>query len=250
MNEPSHLFVLTGASRGLGRALLARVLRAGHLVLTLSRHPDTATAVPKGAALEQWAVDLADPQPAARRLEDWLATQPAATFKTVSLLNNAGLLGPVGPLQQTAQADLAAALRVDLEAPLLLTAAFLRATAGWPGLRRVLSVSSGAGRRPIEGWSVYCAAKAGLDHMTRVAALEQARLPGGARLCSLAPGIIDTDMQCTLRAADEAGFPDKPRFVELHERGQLVSPEDAAQRILDYLDRPDFGSEPVDDLRR
>src|SRR5690606_25852891 len=109
------------------------------------------------------------------------------------------------------------ALRVGLEAPMQLTAAFLEATrawvqAGWRGPRKVLNISSGMGRNAMASQSPYCAAKAGLDHFTRCCALEEAGQPGGARLVSLAPGVIDTDMQIHLRGSDERGFPDRQRF--------------------------------------
>lgn len=144
---------------------------------------------------------------------------------------------------------LAAVLRVGLEAPLLLTAAFLRATRGWAAQRRVLNISSGAGRRPIAGWTAYCAAKAGLDHATRTIALDEAQRPNPARLCSLAPGVIDTDMQTELRAAAASGFPDQQRFVELKQTGQLATPEAAATRVLAYLNRDDFGADAVAEAR-
>jgi hypothetical protein len=61
--------------------------------------------------------------------------------------------------------------------------------------------------------------------------------------------VIDTDMQLQLRSANSAHFPDQDAFAQLHEKGQLSSPADAARRLLTYLKRPDFGSEPVADIR-
>ena len=95
----------------------------------------------------------------------------------------------------------------------------------------------------------YCAAKAGLDHFTRCLALEEALKPQGAQVCSLAPGVIDTDMQIQLRGANAADFPDQQGFIDLQRKGQLASPADAAARVLAYLARPDFGSHPVADVR-
>jgi NAD(P)-dependent dehydrogenase (short-subunit alcohol dehydrogenase family) len=88
-----------------------------------------------------------------------------------------------------------------------------------------------------------------MDHFTRCLALEEARVAGGARVCSLAPGVIDTDMQVQLRGADASQFPDRGGFIHLKEQGQLASPEEAAARVLAYLGRPDFGSNPVADVR-
>jgi hypothetical protein len=61
--------------------------------------------------------------------------------------------------------------------------------------------------------------------------------------------VIDTDMQVQLRTADAEQFPDQGGFAALKEKGQLTSPADAAKRLLAYLARPDFGAEPVADVR-
>ena len=97
--------------------------------------------------------------------------------------------------------------------------------------------------------AVYCAAKAGMDHFTRCVALEEALKPNGAAVCSLAPGVIDTDMQTQLRGADASAFPDQPTFIGLKNKGMLSTPEVAAGRVLAYLARADFGMQPVADVR-
>jgi NAD(P)-dependent dehydrogenase (short-subunit alcohol dehydrogenase family) len=247
-----RLIILTGASRGLGAAMARQLLAADTHLLTLSRHPDPALAAAasaSGTALEQWALDLGHDIGSSARLETWLHQHAASQFRSATLINNAGLLGRVGPIDGSDPEELAAVLRVGLEAPLLLSSAFLRATRSWPIDKRVLNVSSGAGRRAIAGWAAYCAAKAGLDHFSRVTALDEQHRPNPARIVSLAPGVIDTDMQGQIRAADPAGFPDRARFEELKATGQLSSPEAAAKRVLAHLARPDFGTEPVADAR-
>lgn len=247
-----HLVIITGASRGLGRALAVELSSAEHSLLTIARHPDPTLgteAAARGATIEQWALDVAHDVGVAARLEAWLHPKDGHRYSSATLINNAGLLGTVGPLEQMSSDELAAVLRVNLEAPMALTGAFLRATAAWTCTRKVLNISSGAGHNPIAGWAAYCASKAGLDHFSRVVAREQAALPNGARIVSLAPGVVETAMQATLRATDDALFPDKARFVELHAKGQLASPEAAAQKIAAYLARPDFGTDPVADVR-
>ena len=133
---------------------------------------------------------------------------------------------------------------LNAKTPLLLTAGFLRATRGWAATRKVLNISSGLGRQPMAAQVAYCAVKAGLDHATRALALE-----GGARVVSIAPGVIDTDMQTALRGSDPAGFPDHALFVEMKQRGQLDAPAATARRLLAYLQRADFGRQPVADVR-
>lgn len=248
----SHLFIVTGSSRGMGAAIAGQLLQAGHTVIGIARstHSQLAErAASQGGLLDQWTADLARPLEAAARLEDWLAAQPADRFASASLINNAALLNTPGPVEADPPQALSDALRVGLEAPLLLSAAFLRATAGWPGPRKLLHISSGLGRRAMAGSAAYCAVKAGLDHFARSLALDEAHKPHGARTVSLAPGVIDTGMQAQLRGGDPAGFPDQARFAQLAETGALDSPEAAAAKVLAYLARADFGSTPVADVR-
>ncbi len=247
-----HLFVITGASRGMGAAIAAQLLQARNTVLGISRHTDdglAARAAAAGASCEQWSADLAAPAAVAKRLQAWLAAFDTQRFESVALINNAAALTRIGQIDDCDDAELASALRVGLEAPLLLSAAFLRATREWRARKRVLNISSGLGRRAIAGQATYCAVKAGLDHFSRALALDEARLENGAMVVSLAPGVIDTDMQVQLRSGDAAGFPEKSFFVDLKEKGQLTSPEAAAARVLAYLHRTDYGASPVADVR-
>ena len=249
MSHPLPVTIVTGASRGLGLALARQLHQRGHRLLTLQRQPAAAVASATGAPLEQWSVDLADPLPAARRLRDWIAALPRAEVASLTLINNAALLVEPGPLTGADLDQVSRAVRASLEAPLLLTAAFLEAGAGLGVPRKVLQISSGLGRHAMAGSAVYCAVKAGLDHATRSLALEEARRPSGARVCSLAPGIIDTDMQVQLRGGNPSAFPEQARFASFKAEGRLDAPESAAAKVLAYLDRPDFGSEPVADVR-
>ncbi len=244
----THLAIVTGASRGLGHAVARSLLRPGMRLLTLSRRATALPTVP-GATHEDWTVDLADSAPVAARLATWLAAQSSAELASIRLVHNAATLGGPGTLDHVPIDELVTAARVNLEAPLVLSAAFLRATAAWPGRRQVLFISSGLGRQAMAGAAPYCATKAGLDHLARALALEEAARPNGAGVVSLAPGVIDTDMQVQLRGADPAHFAARSRFVSLHEGGQLLSPEAAAARVLAYLERPNFGQQPVADVR-
>ncbi len=247
-----HLTIITGASRGMGLAMAQQLLDAGHDLLCISRrHNDELgqQATRLGQRCDQWAMDLGEPASVATRLETWLAGLPPSGLASATLINNAGVLPAIAPVTGIPAAELANAMRVDLEAPMLLASAFLRATLQWTAPRKILNISSGLGRRAMASQSAYCAAKAGLDHFTRCVALEEAARRNGAKVCSLAPGVIDTDMQVQLRSADANQFPDVASFVGLKEKGVLSSPADAAARILAFLARADFGSNPVADVR-
>ncbi|MEI6661412.1 MAG: SDR family NAD(P)-dependent oxidoreductase [Comamonadaceae bacterium] len=246
------LIILTGASKGMGQAMAHQLLQPNVRLLCISRNTDdrlAQEAEKHGVLLEQWSADLSEGAAVAARLSTWLSALDSSALKNATLINNAGVIGPLAPTQDNDPVQLAYALRVGLEAPMQLCAAFLNATQHLTAQRKVLNISSGLGRRPMASSAAYCAAKAGMDHFTRCLALEEALRSYGAKVCSLAPGVIDTNMQIDLRSADPRAFPDQGNFAGLHAQGQLTSPEDAAQRVLAYLERADFGSQAVADVR-
>jgi hypothetical protein len=230
--------VLTGHSRGLGAAIAAELAGRGIPLLALARKQGAEMP-----GVTQVALDLSD----TAALSAWLAGGALQAFlagaDSAVLINNAGMLQPVGPLPGQSPDDVARAISLNVAAPLMLAAAVAAAEAAD---RRVLHVSSGAGRNAYPGWAVYCASKAALDHHARAAALDEA---AGLRVVSLAPGVIDTDMQASIRATSVDQFPLRERFRELKASGALLSPEDCAQRLVEFALSPDFGATAVADLR-
>lgn len=247
-----QLYILTGGSRGMGLAMARQLLAQGHSLITIARTRNAeldALASQHCATLEQWQHDLADPAPAALQLKQWLAACQRDRFSQLVLINNAGVIPPIAPLSESDWTAVSQALRVGLEAPMLLTAAFLKATQGWAVPRKVLNVSSGLGRRALASQATYCAAKAGMDNFSLSVALDEAQKPNGAKICALAPGVIDTDMQVQLRSASAQAFPDVERFAQLKASGSLTSAEEAGARVLGWLERPDFGQTVIADVR-
>ena len=230
--------IVTGHTRGLGAAIAAELVQRGVSVLGLARSRADVSGI------EQAELDMADPA----ALQAWLAGNALRDFlgdaTQALLVNNAGVVTPVGPLAAQDPAAVLRAVSLNVAAPLALSAAFVQAAP--QAERRILHISSGAGRAAYPGWSVYCATKAALDLHARAVQLD-----GGPQIsiCSLAPGVIDTDMQATIRATPDADFPLRQRFVDLNEAGALVSPGDCARALVDYLLAERFGSEPVNDLR-
>ena len=245
--------VLTGHSRGLGAAIAEALTARGIQVLGVSRRGDEALAARCGGRLRQVALDLADLPAVLAWAADQAADDAPARFladaDTALLINNAGVVQPIGPVGSGGGEAVARAVTINVAAPLALTDAFAALTTAGPAAadRRVLHISSGAGRSPYPGWSVYCAAKAALDQHARAAALDEV---AGLRVASLAPGVVDTDMQGEIRAVDPARFPLRDRFRAMKEDGALTAPQDAAARIVDYLLSADFAADPTPDVRR
>ena len=190
--------------------------------------------------------------PVVERLAAWLAELERGAAgglpARVRLIHNAALLSAPGNVGDGDAADMARSLRVGLEAPIALTAAFLRATAHWSASdRRVLFISSGLGRRPMAGSAAYCAQKAGLDHFAR--ALASRKAPPRARCARRVGGAGHHRHRHAAPAARaDVSFLEQMRFAELHRSGALDSPAQAAA-MLAILERPDYGMNPVTDVR-
>lgn len=220
--------IVTGSSRGLGEALARQLRDAGWDVLGLSRAD---------------GVDLSSVDALGTWLGRGTLEQFLAEATDVVLINNAGTVGPVAEVGAQSADAISEAVTLNVTAPLVLTNAVVRhRPAGVPV--RVVHISSGAGRHPYPTWSVYCATKAAVDMHARALAEEGI---DGVRAAAIAPGIVDTDMQASIREAE--GFPLRDTFVGYKESGALSSPDDAAAKILRLIESPDFGTSPVTDVR-
>ena len=236
------LYVVTGHTRGIGRALVEQLAQREQVeVIGIGRAPDGP--LPGGA---QYHADLTGLEPVERVLARLETRWAGRRFSKAVLINNAGVIQPIGPIVNAHPHALANAVAVNLTAPLVLMARFLAILAPLADMRRVVNISSGAGRRPIAGWGHYCAAKAAIDMATRVLALEAGP---GVQVVSVAPGVVDTGMQEAIRASSPADFADHARFVELKRSGEL---RDAAAVAADLLRHEASGAlfaEPIADLR-
>lgn len=234
--------IVTGHSRGLGAGIAAALLRRGAAVLGVARGGNAGLAA---QGLQEATLDLADPQAVAAWLDEGTWARFLAGASTAVLVNNAGVVTPVGPPGRQGAAALAQAVAINVTAPLQLADAFVAASAACPD-RRIAHVSSGAGRSPYAGWSAYCATKAALDMHAQ--AVAQDGLPG-LRIASVAPGVIDTAMQAHIRGVEQRDFPALARFVALQREGGLAGADETGARLVDYLLGDGFGNSQVTDLR-
>lgn len=237
--------IVTGHTRGIGASIAAELLAQGIEVLGVSRGTHAALAAEFPATLVQDEVDLAD----AAQVERWIGSARLRDFvagaQRVVLINNAGMLGPVGALETQDPAGIAKAIQLNVATPMMLAAAFAQASTDAVD-RRIVHISSGAARNAYRGWSIYCASKAALDHHARAVALDAHR---SIRICSLAPGVVDTQMQTEIRDTALDRFPDRQRFEALKREAKLASPDDAARRIVAYVFSDAFGEGAAEDIR-
>ncbi len=238
--------VVTGHTKGLGAAIAENLLAQNIPVLGLSRGSNTALAERFPAGFQQVSLDLTD----SVALDAWLSSGILQRFladsQSVLLINNAGMLQPVGAIETHDISAIAAAINLNVAAPMMLASAVLAASQSVKD-RRVMHISSGAGRSATAGWSIYGATKAALDHYARVAATD---LSPGVRMASVAPGIVDTDMQSEIRSSSVEKFPSLEKFQAFKRDGALSSPDECARRLMAYLLSDQFGETAVADIRQ
>lgn len=236
----TSLIWITGASSGIGAALADTVPYSDARVFDISRRG--------GTSAEHVPADLSDPE-AWAAVETHLVAQLAGFAGTRAVfLHCAATIEPIGAAGAVDSAAYRRAVLLNSGAPQALGHAFLRASAGFRGEKHLVMLSSGAARTPYEGWSTYGAGKAALDQWVRVAGAEQEHAEAPCRVVAVGPGVVATRMQEQIRAADEADFPNRDKFWQLYEHGQLRAPRDAAVDLWALLARPlDNGA--VVDLR-
>lgn len=246
------LYIITGSSRGLGLAIARQALEDGALVHTVSRHRNEEldrAASETGAQLTQHEFDLQDVARIPELLEEIISSAGDSSPEEAMLINNAGVLDPLGPVRELTPAPLSTHVAVNLTGLMQLTASFLSATRRATYPRTVVNISSGAATKPYEGWGAYCATKAAVEMFTRVTALEEADR-GSARIVAVAPGVVDTDMQALIRQTPEEKFPHREKFVDLKESGKLSDPAVAASRVLRAARDPAVESGSCVDVRK
>ena len=191
--------IVTGASRGIGAAAAFVLAKAGAAVVLVARDGKRASQVAEeivagGGRATASACDVSD-----YRSVQMMVEETHRRLGSIDILvNNAGIIEPIGRLVESDPAAWARSIEVNL------LGAYHTARAALPrmlevGKGTVINLSSGAAHRPLEGWSAYCSAKAGLAMLTTAIALECT--DAGVRVFGLAPGVIDTDMQALIRAS-------------------------------------------------
>jgi hypothetical protein len=243
-------YIVTGCSRGLGLALTRRLLAQGaHVVGVARQAPPAFEPAGDAARFAFIACDLSSPEEAARLIPRALEQLGDGPFDSLCLINNAGIVTPIAAAGDYPDEEASRAIAINLTSPVQMCNALLGQARSLTTDLRILNISSGAAVSVYPGWGIYGATKAALDHFSRHVALENAGRPNPVRIASLYPGVVDTDMQSTIRASDEQHFPQRARFDALKQEGGLSTPESTAEHILIYLHRADFGSEPVIDIR-
>lgn len=248
-----NLFIITGTSRGIGEAIARSLADGDNQVVGIarSRNEDLEKHFSgKQADFQFWPVDLSDVGKLEAHIENKFHETLTGTYESVTLINNAGMLEPVDKIIRTHSSDVISHINVNLTAVMIITASFLRYFEKQAISKEVVSISSGAAYNAYTGWGSYCASKAGSLMFSKVLAEEQKLQQHPAKVVSLAPGVVETDMQRTIRSKKEEQFPNLSKFIELKEKGILYSTDKVGETIAStILHNPEIENGAEIDLR-
>lgn len=238
-------YIVTGTTRGIGRALGEAIIAEGDQLLSLSSAPDQTEGNWVNVSCDLRSFDSL--VPCMQRL---LAFVDYSSTDCMVLINNAGVLAPIGPLGKIQEERMADHIKVNQMAPFVLMSAFIRLTKDYAGGRRIINISSGAARHPYAGWGLYCASKAALEIMTACAAREQMDDDHPVSICAVSPGKVETDMQVMIRGTRPEQFPAQPQFVQAKASGDLETPHAVAHLLLSLDQQGQFKNGGIYDLRK
>lgn len=186
---------ITGASRGIGAATARVFADAGAQVVLLARSTPEIEAL--AAEIGRGALALPCDVSDAGAVQATFARIVAECGGLDVLIGNAGVIDPIARLADADPQDWSRAIDINLKG------VFYGMQAAIPLMRErggtIITVSSGAAHNPLEGWSAYCAAKAGAAMLTRAAYLEEGS--NGLRIMGMSPGTVATDMQVKIKAS-------------------------------------------------
>jgi len=194
-----RIAIVTGASRGIGEAAAEALAAAGAAVMLAARDGRragdvAARIIGAGGRAASMTCDVAD----YAAVLGLVAATTRSFGRPDILINNAGVIEPIAMLAESDPAAWAKNVQINLVGAYNIVRAVLpdmKAAGGGT----IVNVSSGAALRPLEGWSAYCAGKAGMAMLTQAIKLEEAA--NGIRVFGFQPGTTDTDMQVLIRAS-------------------------------------------------
>lgn len=220
-------------------ALAAAIPWEGSRLISISRR------APDG--MEHLEADLSDPSSWPRVGASFREEIKETDADRVIFVHAAGTVEPMGFAGEVDDEAYLANVVLNSAAPQVLGHLFLKAVHSIEASRHLIMITSGAAHSTYAGWSSYGAGKAAIDQWVRNAGAEQ-ELRGGVQVLAVAPGTVDTGMQARLRNTDEADFPQRQKFLDLHQAGKLSDPHEVAAKIWGLLDQ-DFDNGSVIDLR-
>lgn len=239
----SNFIIVTGCSSGLGEAIAKNLLIDGNSLVCLSRSCNKSVikeANAKNIPLKYITFDLGDTNKIEEQMNSICYEILSKEINSISLINNAGVVLPINKAGKYSNNEVLQNINVNLTAPIILTNIFIKFFSELAINKIIINISSGASVKPVEGWGAYCTSKAGLNMFTQCVGLEQEKNKFPVKIIAVRPGVIDTNMQASIRNSKVNEFPDLMKFINYKNDGSLKTPDFVAKKIIGLLDGKSF----------
>ena len=248
-----NVIIITGTSRGLGESLARKLISKENLIFCISRSSNEILrekAKEENCYLKQIELDLTNLHEIEDKMDEIFKEIKIkiSMLKTITLINNAGVVSPIKTIEKCTSDEIINNLSVNTMAPMILSSKFIQNLMDFEGEKRIINISSGAGKHPYHGWSCYCSSKAAIDLFTQCVGMEQEAAKYPTKILSFGPCIIDTNMQAQIRQSSESDFMQIERFIGFKEKGLLREPSYVAEKVIELIFSKEFKQGGVIDI--
>ncbi|SHG20889.1 (S)-benzoin forming benzil reductase [Ornithinibacillus halophilus] len=230
--------IVTGVSKGLGKSIAELFMESGIDVIGISRSETKYLeehAQKHQVTYYHHKCDLADLLSIEEVLAQVVEQIKEPEISTIYLVNNAATLDPIEQANNIKSQELAKHVQINTVAPMVILNRLLHEISETDANLFAVNITSGAGERPIYGWSAYCSTKASINMYTKTVALEQGKQTTGNKVIAFNPGVMDTNMQEKIRASSPDAFIDVEKFKAYKENNELKTSHEVAQVVVDIM---------------
>ncbi len=230
--------ILTGISKGLGKAFFDYLITTDSFLLCISRRflEYQIEIAQKNSNVNLLKIDLSSSNVIDINKE-LFEVIPLNRIAEIIFINNAGIIDPIDKVGNLNNQIIYNSMSINFFAPILLINLFIKICTENNIHLKILNISTGAATKPYCGWSMYCSTKGGFKFFLDVLKMENEG-NDGIQVFNIDPGVMDTDMQKSIRDSNPEKFPLHSIFVDLKRDGRLAIPETVAKEIIEnYLDK-------------
>lgn len=245
INTKKNLFILIGASHGLGKALYEEIFsQDGNDIILVNRTKIVSNNI---KTVQEIRCDLSKPL-SEKKLSDIFSKISKFSYNSMTLVCNASVLGSINFVGTLGQSEIEELWNVNIVNHSFFINAFIKCSRKYTASRkRILTISSGAAVSSHDSIAMYCATKAGLEMLVR-AIFEEQKTAQCVEIAAVRPGVMDTNMQKHIRNASVKYFHDVQKYKKMKTDKKLLSSSFVAQKLYTFLSQQKQWKTPVVDI--
>ncbi|WP_416695879.1 SDR family NAD(P)-dependent oxidoreductase [Candidatus Pseudothioglobus sp. Uisw_050_01] len=249
-----NLYIITGASSGLGASISKQLAKKNNHLIIIARNKKRllelkSFCISLGATVDMHTIDLSKFESSVE-LEVIFSEINWEGFSNHLLINNASTISPISRLDEVKMDEITNIISLNLTSSIILSKFFMAYSKKSNSMNSmILNISSGVSLNPVEGWGLYCISKSALNMLTAVIVSDTNSWKYPVKSVSINPGPLDTEMQEEIRQSNAEQSPLKNKFVEMFNKGELLSPIVVANKIIKLVSSNSFPNGEYIDLK-